>query len=160
MKDIKGYEGLYAITENGQVWSYRRSRFLKPFKRKGGYLAVGLCNNGKTNYYLIHRLVAEAFIPNPENKPQVNHKDENKANNCIENLEWATASENINYGTRNKRVGLANSRAIQCVETGVIYLSAVEAGKQLGVSNKSISNVLRNKSHTAGGYHWKYVEVI
>ena len=102
MRDIKDYEGLYAITSCGRVWSYRRKKFLKPGNSRG-YLTVTLCKEGQQKTYSIHRLVAEAYIPNPEGLPQVNHKDECKTNNCINNLEWCDGVYNVNYGTRNLR---------------------------------------------------------
>ena len=104
MKDIKGYEGLYAITSCGKVWSYRRKKFLKPVANRVGYFYVNLCINGNHTSYAIHRLVAEAYIPNPENLPEINHKDENKENNCLQNLEWCNRKYNINYGTRNDKL--------------------------------------------------------
>ena len=87
MKDIKGYEGLYAITSCGKVRSYRRKKFLCPNTSVDGYVRVGLHKNGKTKTIEIHRLVAEAYIPNPEGLPQVNHKNENPSDNNLENLE-------------------------------------------------------------------------
>lgn len=96
MKDIQGYEGLYAITSCGRVWSYKYKRFLIPYKNNKGYLLVKLTKDG----YSIHRLVALNYIPNPENKEQVNHKDEN-------NLEWMTNYENCHYGTKNLRISIA-----------------------------------------------------
>ena len=104
MKDIKGYEGLYAITPEGDVYSYKRKKFLKPGVNGIGYLYVSLCKDGKIKHYGVHRLVAEAYIPNPDNLPQINHKDENKENNCLQNLEWCDAKYNINYGTRNEKI--------------------------------------------------------
>ena len=97
MKDVKGYEGLYAVTSCGKVWSYRNECFLKPRANRCGYLYLNLSKNGKAKSYMIHRLVAEAYLPNPENLPQVNHKDENKANNCLQNLEWCDASYNVKH---------------------------------------------------------------
>ena len=88
MKDIQGYEGLYAVTSCGKVWSYKNERFLKPYKKRDGYLEVYLYKGGERKHYIIHRLVAMAYIPNPDNLPQVNHKDENKENNALPNLEW------------------------------------------------------------------------
>lgn len=88
MRDIPGYEGLYAATEDGRIWSYRRKKFLKPGKGKDGYLYVILCKDGKPKTYRIHRLVAETYLPNPLNLPQVNHLDEDKTNNALPNLEW------------------------------------------------------------------------
>lgn len=104
MKDIQGYEGLYAITSCGKVWSHRRKMFLKPQPDKDGYLCVYLSNHCEKKCFKIHRLVAEAYIPNPENKRCVNHKDEDKSHNYLNNLEWMTDYENCNYGTRNKRI--------------------------------------------------------
>lgn len=99
MVDIEGYEGLYAITEDGNVWSYRRNKFLIAKMSNCGYMRVVLSKNNVTTNYSVHRLVAKAYIPNPNNYPCVNHKDENKLNNCVENLEWCTHKYNRNYGT-------------------------------------------------------------
>lgn len=99
IKDIKGYEDLYAITTFGRVWSYKNQKFLRPGLDKDGYQLVNLCVNYKKRTFKVHRLVAEAFIPNPDGKPQVNHKDEVKTNNSVSNLEWATIKENVNHGT-------------------------------------------------------------
>ena len=103
MKEVKGYEGLYAVTENGQVWSYKRNKFLKPWVCQGGYLQVSLTKNKIAKKHKVQRLGAIAVIDNPDNLPQVNHKDENKTNNSVENLEWCDAKYNINYGTRTER---------------------------------------------------------
>lgn len=104
MKDIRGYEGLYGITMSGRVWSYRRKKFLKPAANKDGYLMVNLCKDGKRKTFRVNRLVAETYIPNPDNQPQVGHIDENPANNCWDNLYWTNAKNNNNYGTRNEKI--------------------------------------------------------
>ncbi len=96
-KDIKqffGFERLYQISNKGRVLSVRRQKLLKPYKNNKGYLVVKLCKEYQEEAMRVHRLVAIAFIPNPENKPQVNHKDGNKQNNCAENLEWCDNSHN------------------------------------------------------------------
>lgn len=99
-KDIKGFEGLYQVSSYGNVRSYYRGgRILKPKKDKDGYLEVCLRKNNKSKYFKIHRLVAFVFIENTDNLPQVNHIDENKMNNNINNLEWCDCYYNINYGT-------------------------------------------------------------
>lgn len=154
MKDIKGYEGQYAITSCGKVWSYRRKKFLKPRRCGKGYYSVSLSKNNVVKQHLIHRLVAEAYIPNPRNKPQVNHKDEDKSNNALPNLEWMTAKENSNYGTRNKTI----SKKIYCVELDKVFESLTSASKELGLFNGNISRVCSGRQHTTGGYHFKYFE--
>lgn len=99
---VPGYEGLYEVSNLGNVKSLRRGRLLKPGKAHG-YLKVSLRKDNKTQYFAVHRLVAIVFIPNPENLPYVNHKDESRDNNCVENLEWCTAQYNNTYGTCIKR---------------------------------------------------------
>lgn len=111
--DIPGYEGLYQVSNTGRVRSlnYKRTGKTKALKQctdKDGYKKVVLCKDGKYKTYYIHRLVALAFIPNPDNLPEVNHKDEDKTNNYYKNLEWCTRKYNNNYGTRNKKISKAN----------------------------------------------------
>ena len=111
-KPVEGFEGLYEISSLGRVKSlnYRHTgneRILKPGKVGGGYLQVELCRDGKVKRFLVHRLVATAFIPNPEGLPEVNHKDEVKINNCVSNLEHCNAKYNNSYGTHNVRVSAA-----------------------------------------------------
>lgn len=100
---IPGYEGLYEVSNLGNVKSLRRGIILKPGKRNGGYKIVNLRKDNKDHWLAVHRLVAIAFIPNPLNLPFVNHKDENPCNNCVENLEWCTSQYNNTYGTNIKR---------------------------------------------------------
>lgn len=101
MKEIPGYEGLYSITEDGQIFGHKSKKFLKWSDNGKGYKYVRL-TDGHRHYkhYYVHRLVAMTFIPNPNNLPEVNHKDENKANNCVDNLEWCDRSYNNAYGSR------------------------------------------------------------
>ena len=159
MKDIKGYEGLYAITSCGKVWSYRNKKFLKPSNDSKGYLYVGLCKNGTRKQYRIHRLVAEAYIPNPDNLPEVNHKDENKEHNYIGNLEWCDRKYNCNYGTRTERQAKAVSKPVFCLELNIIFESATTAGKALGLYQNHITSCCKGDRKTHGGYHWSYAEV-
>ena len=160
MKDIKGYEHLYAVTSCGKVWSYRLKRFLKQ-SLVGPYLAVSLRdNNGNRKQIKVHRLVAQTYIPNPNNLPFVNHKNEIKTNNYINNLEWCNEKYNSNYGTRNEKNSISNrgnkkqSMSVKCIETGMIYASMREAERNTGISNASISACCLGKRETAGGYHW------
>ena len=149
-KDIKGYEGLYQISNTGKVKGLKRNKVLKPILQRSGYYYVDLQRKRR----LVHRLVAEAFIDNPDNLPEVNHKDENKLNNSVENLEWCDSKYNANYGTRNKRRG----KPIQCIETGIIYWGAREMERQLGIKHNSIAFAIKNGTR-AGGYHWQYVDL-
>lgn len=109
-KDIPNYEGLYQVSNLGRIkslYNYRKYNILTP-RIKRGYYTIGLRKNGKRKWHLVHRIVASAFIMNVDNKPQVNHIDENKLNNRVDNLEWCTASYNNNYGTRQDRVSNTN----------------------------------------------------
>ena len=111
-RPIEGYEGLYEVSNTGLIRSLDRfvgnrnrikGKILSIRIEKDGYCSVALSKDGKIKRYKIHRLVAQAFLQNPDNLPQVNHKDEDKLNNSVENLEWCTAKYNINYGTRQER---------------------------------------------------------
>lgn len=97
IKDIAGFEGLYQVTTLGRIWSMRRKKFLTFFSEKKGYLTASLRKDNKEHYLSLHRIIGKAFIPNPENKPQINHKNGNKLDNRISNLEWCTARENIQH---------------------------------------------------------------
>lgn len=155
-KDIEGFEGLYEVSSWGRVKNSRRGNFLKISNTNNGYLQVGLFKNGKRTKHRVHRLVAQAFIPNPQNKPQVNHIDEDKENNRVENLEWCTAKENSNHGTHNLRVGKSRSIPIICIETGIEYYGARECARQLGLQQSTITKVLKGERKTTGGYTFKY----
>ena len=158
MKDIKGYEGLYAITSCGKVWSYKSQKFLSQRKNHDGYLLVNLYKNGTMKAYSVHRLVAEAYIPNPENKTEINHKDENKEHNWLSNLEWTTHKENVNHGTRNTRASKKTFAPVYCIELDKTFSSATEAMRQLGIYSANISKCCKGQLKTCGGYHWRYVQ--
>ena len=160
MKDIKGYEGLYAITPEGEVWSYRRKKFLVPRKGRNGYLQAGLWKNGKGKNHYIHRLVSEAFIPNPENLPQVNHKDENKENNSVENLEWCTGKYNSNYGTINDK---RKKPILQYTLNGEFVrewpsATDVELEERSNIYRSNIYSCLKGLAKSSYGYKWFYKE--
>lgn len=166
MRDIPGYEKQYAVTEDGQVWSHKRNKFLTPLPDKDGYLRVHLCNEGKIKTFFIHRLVALTYIPNPEGKPTVNHKDEIKTNNHVSNLEWATVKENTNYGTRTQRANetkvlrnCVNARKpVYCVELDKTFPSSNAAAKELDLDQGTISKCCNGKRKSTGGYHWRFAE--
>lgn len=168
-RDVVGFEGLYKVSNLGNVKSlnYKRTgkeKVLKPIKNTGGYLQIWLIKDGRRYTKSVHRLVAEAFIPNPDNLPCVNHKDENKTNNKEFNLEFCTYEYNINYGNRNERAGkkIAErlSKPVICIETGFIFASTMDAERKTGISNGQISSCCNGKKgyKTAGSFHWRYVE--
>lgn len=161
IKDFPQYE----ISTEGQVRN-SKGKILNGYTNNRGYQMIHLRAKDKNKLCSIHRLVAETFIPNPLSLPQINHKDENKLNNNITNLEWCNSKYNVNYGTRNKRVSKTkrnntyNARAVRCVELKKTYPSIREAERKTGVDNSQISAVCNSKKNykTAGGYHWKFVE--
>ena len=175
-RDIKGYEGLYQVSNMGRVKSLERTvtrkngrkytvkeLILKPNSDGHGYLRVDLGNgSGKGKTIKVHRLVCEAFHKNPENKPCVNHIDENKTNNTASNLEWCTYEENNNHGSHNARIAKALSKPVgQYTLDGKlikVWKSTMEVERQLGFSFKHIRAVARGKQKTAYGYVWKYIE--
>ena len=158
-KDIKGYPN-YQISNYGRVWSKSRQIYIKPHKNNSGYLQITITAiNGKQKRKLIHRLVAIAFIDNPNDYPCVNHKDENKENNMVTNLEWCSRSYNINYGSCREKISKGNSKPIRCIETGIIYSNGIEAAKELDTTPDMVSKVLHNKSRckTIHGYHLELI---
>lgn len=176
-RDIKGYEGLYQVSNEGRVKSLERKtqhrgrlitikeRFLKQSHDTKGYLMAHLYKNGIDNTLKVHRLVAEAFIDNPDNLPEVNHKDECKTSNVVENLEWCDTKYNINYGTHNERVaksltnGITSKPIIQYDLDGNFiqeYPSMHEAARCLGLKQGGISMCCRGIAKTAYGFVWKY----
>lgn len=171
-KDIPGFNGYYQVSSFGRVKSLARKTnnqygkndfILSPgwiHNKENGYLFVCLCKNGLKKRFLVHRLVAEAFIPNPDNLPQVNHKDENQRNNCVENLEWCGCDYNINYGNRTYKAAFKKSIPVfQYTKSGVFvkeYCSAVEAERKTGICSQNISKCRAGKLPSAGGYLWRY----
>ena len=159
----------YEISNLGNVKSLRNNIILKPDIRSG-YYSVNLYNQGKRNRQLIHRLVATYFLPNPENKPQVDHINTVRLDNRVENLRWVTAKETINNPFSiekhkvphsekwKKNMHLAQKKkAVLCVEKNIVYEGLCEAGRQTGVPYPNIIQVLNGLRKTAGGFHWKAV---
>lgn len=171
-KAIAGYEGLYEVSDLGRVKSLgndksRKEKILKPRKNTGGYLYVNLHKDGQRKTITVHRLVAKAFIPNPNNLGTVNHKDEVKTNNTVGNLEWMSQKDNNNYGTHNKRMAEAQindknkSKAVQMFDkyTGELletFPSTHEAERVTGIDQGNICSCCKGKYKSAGGYIWKY----
>ena len=178
-KDIVGYEGLYQISNYGRIKSlgryyfsgiynaikkYQNENIRKTEKAKNGYMRIALCKDGKIKKYLIHRLVAEHFIDNPNKLPQVNHIDENKENNYYKNLEWCDNKYNMNYGKRNEKVRKSiiatKGRKVNQydLEDNFIkqYSSINGASKQFNRKGSNIRACCIGEQKTAYGYKWKY----
>lgn len=158
-KDIKGYEGLYQVSNMGRIKSsHNRKSFIKGRLIQKGYLQVALCSKNKREYKLIHRLVAEAFIENPSNLPQVNHKNEDKTLNIVENLEWCSNEYNHNYGTRNIRVGIANSKKIDQIDiiTGQVIKTWNSSVECFNNGFHHVSDVVNGKRKQDKGYIFKH----
>lgn len=160
-KDIAGWEGLYQVSTCGRVKSlkYGKERILKQSKNSSGYLTVSLYIEGKTFSKVVHRLVAIAFIPNPENKIEVNHIDEDKKNNRLENLNWMTSKENSNWGTRIERQVKSISKPIKVIyqdDTYEIWESATVFANEYGINSGGITNVLSGRRKTYYGLQFEY----
>jgi hypothetical protein len=180
-KDVEGYEGFYQVSNFGNVKSLdvfvlkknfknepvyvlRKGRILKQGVRCGGYLGVGLSKYGKTTSFSVHRIVAKAFIDNPNNLPQINHKDEDKTNNRVDNLEWCDSKYNNNYGTHNERAFknrvITHNKPVYCIELNKVFNSAEEAGRTFGINRNGIAAVCKGRKRSAAGYHWKYANEV
>ena len=178
-KTIKGFEGLYEVSNQGRV---RRAdgKIISQTFRGRGYLGVCLHKNKRQFQKYTHRLVAEAFIENPFDYPCINHIDENKTNNDISNLEWCDFRYNNSHGTRLERISekltgkklssetcrkmsevrkgrTHKGRAVICLETKEVFESAQMASRKLGLYRGMVAQVCRGKGETAGGLHWKYL---
>lgn len=168
-KPIAGYEDRYEVSNLGRIKSLKYNRIMSPQERQHGYLGVMLYGQGghpkrgcKT--HSVHRLVAEAFVPNPNGLPEVNHIDENKQNNVASNLEWVTHKENSTHGTRRERIGEKHYNAVrkpvvQQTVDGVdiaVFPNARAAERATRACYGGISNCCHGKQETSGGYKWRF----
>lgn len=161
-RDIIGYEGLYQVSDCGRVKSFYngKERLLSAGKDKDGYLQVKLYKDGKMKSCYVHRLVAQAFIPNPNGLSQVNHKDEIKTNNFETNLEWCSCKYNTNYGTRNERMSKAVYQYTLDGSLVKLYPSVREAERKTGYNRGYISACCLGKVNQAYGFIWSYTPLI
>lgn len=168
-KDIENYPG-YQVSNLGRIKSFKQDKngiITNGNVSFKGYLRKQLWNENGSKSFAVHRLVAQAFIPNPDNLPQVNHKDENKQNNCVDNSEWCDNDYNIHYGTAiaRKAASLTNhpssSKPIYSIDKDGnkgYFVSVNEVERQLGLSHSNIVRTLKGRTHTCGGRQWFYVE--
>lgn len=175
-KDIEGYEGLYQVSNWGRVkrlegldslGHLRKERIFKSVKNHNGYLYVGLYKDGKCKQHFVHRLVAQAFIHNPDNLPYINHKNEIKDDNNADNLEWCSTAYNCNYGTRNQRIadtkinGKRSKTVYQYTLDGDFvaeYPSVNEIQRQLGFAKTHISDCCLGRYKQSYGFIWRYIK--
>lgn len=147
----------YLVSKKGEVFNKMTSRKLKLSNDTDGYKVVTLYGDSHRKTVKVHRLVAEAFISNPENKPEVNHKNANRQDNRVENLEWATCKENqrYKYDVIGYRPGASKlRRRVECIETGKIYESQTEAAINAGISQGAVSSSI-TRGCRGGIYHWR-----
>lgn len=155
-KVVEGYNDRYEISSFGRVRN-KKGKILNGGIHTEGYHCVQLTSEFGAKFVRVHRLVAMYFIPNPDNKPCVNHKDGNKLNNCVDNLEWVSYSENNKHAYDNN-LKIGNGKRILCVNNNTIYKSCSEAGRQLGLDNRRICDVLNGKLLDIQGYKFIRIE--
>ncbi len=164
-KPVVGYEGIYEVSSLGNLRNASGKR-LSVFPNQAGYYRVNLCYHGKRRAKFIHRIVAEAFLENPLDYSQVNHKDENKRNNSVDNLEWCNAEYNTNYGSRNQRVAeimrMRNNRSIVAVDPKsneeTIFPSITFASAIIGKQKSYICYAIKHPQKAYSGYKWRYAD--
>lgn len=167
-KDIKNYEGLYQVSNLGRIRSLnylhtKKIAILKLIVRGNGYHGVSLCKKGIKKSVFVHRVVAETFIPTPNNKFQINHKDGNKFNNTIDNLEWVTPKENMKHSIEKGLSHKARHKVEQYSLNGKlikVWDSIKEIKKALNISISHISSCANGKRETTQGYRWKYKDIV
>lgn len=154
---IESTNDKYMISDYGNVKSLYHDIILRPKTDKNGYLEVVLTVGKKQYTRKVHRLVAQAFIANPDDLPQVNHKDENKKNNTVNNLEWCSLEYNLAYGTGRIRNGIRHRKPVKCVDTNETFPSIRIASHETGIDGNSISRCAKGKVNTAGNMKWEFV---
>lgn len=162
-KDITNYEGLYQVSNTGKIKSFHNDengKIINPHISRG-YAFISLSKNGKRTHYLVHRLVANAFIPNPNGYKEINHIDENKLNNAINNLEWCTREYNMAYGSARIRQGISCGNPVEQMvldDTPIAkYCSVETAAKINNLDPSSIIKCCKGSRKHAGGYRWRYI---
>lgn len=176
-KDIEEYESLYQVSNQGRVRSLDRTvinngsirliegKLLKPINNGFGYLYINLCKDSKIKRTAIHRLVAKTFLPNPDNLAQVNHKNEIKSDNRVENLEWCNSKYNANYGNRNAKCTESKrnkyGKIVKQYDINGNLINIMYMGDAIKIKKIYYANLIKcckGKQKTAGGYIWRYAD--
>ena len=153
-KEIPGLPAYYQVSNLGRVITLKHgAKIYKPEKTKTGYYQVSI----ERKRYKIHRLVALAFIPNPDGFQQINHKNEIKTDNRVENLEWCTAKYNVNYGTGIERSSITRGKSVMCIETKETFVSCKDAGRKMGLDFSHIAKCCRGQLTQHKGFHFVFV---
>lgn len=176
-KPIEGYEGIYSVSNYGRVKRLQRTMYNSGTKggiytirekiltprvntKRHGYCEISLHKNGKEKRFKIHRLVAIAFIPNPQHLPEVHHKDGNKKNNNVSNLEWVTSKQNKEHAWLNKLINSNHrKRPIKCNESGICFESVVQASQLLKCDRRGIFRVLSGEKEKVKGMSFSYISI-
>lgn len=153
MKDVKNFEGKYAVTSCGRVWSYKHNIWLTAFDIGNGYLRVDLYDNEQHNFRSVHRLVAEAYIPNPNNYETVDHIDNNRQHNTVNNLQWLSRIDNLVKEQPDKK-----PIRIRCKETGEEFESLADCRRKIGCSTSNLSQHLKGLRGCVNGLHFERIE--
>ena len=160
-REVKEYSN-YEVNQLGEIRHKKRQKILKPRDNNGGYQYVNFKINGKNTNFAVHRIVANAFIPNPNGYTEVNHKDYNKKNNCVDNLEWVSSSQNKQHSYLKQENKKSRGKAVNQYTKEGIFLktfdSVSEAAKELGCCVAAISNCCLGRTKTSQGFRWSFVE--
>ena len=155
-RDVQNYEGLYKVSNLGRILSVKKQLILKPKQSHHNYLRIQLYNKSKFKTFAIHRIVATAFIPNPNNYKEVNHLNENPSDNSVANLEWCSRKHNVNYGARTTKTMKMVTQIDKNDNVVATYRSLSEASKKTNARQGAISNVCTGRAKTAGGSRWRF----
>ncbi len=160
-REVKEYSN-YEVNQLGEIRHKKRQKILKPRSNNGGYQYVNFKINGKNTNFAVHRIVANAFIPNPNGYTEVNHKDYNKKNNCVDNLEWVSSSQNKQHSYLKQENKKSRGKAVNQYTKEGIFLktfdSVSDAAKEFGCCVAAISNCCLGRTKTSQGFRWSFVE--